>query len=481
MSVATIAPFDAANRKTISQGHPTDWKAPQPKAVYDLVVVGGGPAGLTAAFTALAGGHSVAVVERNLSGGTCVNFGCTPSKALVRAARAVFQARDGTKFGYTLDAAPRVDFAAVMTRVREMRAAKSAAAAVAGAALAGVDVYLGDGRFIGPDTVEVDGRRLKFTKAVITTGTGPAVPSVPGLAEADYFTNETLFELTELPRRLVCIGGGTVNCELAQAFRRLGSEVDLVGSGERILPGEVPAASEVVTARLKAEGVRLHLGVKPTRVDGGRKRVTLSDGSSLEYDALLVATGRKLNVDGLGLEAAGVKFTATGVETDDHLRTANPAIYAAGDVARPEKFTHAAVATATVAVANALGGASQSVADLVIPRCTYTDPEVAHVGLAPSEAAARGMAVETHQLEIATIERARIDGETEGFAALYVQNGAIVGATLASAHAGESVPLLTAAVMQKMTPAALAAVIHCFPTQAEVVEKVAAQAAQAHE
>ena len=478
MSVATIAPFDAPNRQTIAQGHPTDWQSPHPKDTYDLVVIGGGPSGLTAAITAAASGHTVAMVERNLMGGTCVNFGCTPSKALLRAARAVFHAHEGTKFGYTLNAAPQVDFAAVMTRVREMRAFSSSFDTLSIAAKAGIDVFLGDAHFISTETIEVDGQPLRFKKALIASGSGPAIPNLPGIDTAEYLTNETIFELTTLPKRLVCIGGGTVNCELAQAFRRLGSEVDLVGSAERLLPGEALAASEVVSKRLVAEGVRLHLGVKATKVDGVHKQLTLSDSSILAYDALLIGAGRKVRVDGMGLEAAGVKFSATGVETDDHLQTANPTIYASGDVARPEKFTHVGIATGKLAVANALDGSGKLVSDLVIPHCTYTDPEVAQVGITPQEAAARGIAIDTHHLELAQIERATIDGETDGFAALYTHDGIIVGATFVAAHAGESLPLLTLAVMQKMTPAELAAVIYTYPTQVEAIGRVAAQASK---
>jgi hypothetical protein len=202
MSVPSIRPFDAPNRRTIAQGHPTDWRPPRPKDIYELLVVGGGPCGLTAAITAAKAGHTVALAERNLTGGTCVNFGCTPSKSLLRAARAVFQARGGEKFGYTLGTAPRIDFAAVMTRVREMRAFSSSLDAVAVAAGTGIDVFLGDARFVARDTVEVDGRRLRFKKALIATGSRPAIPNIPGLAATRYLTNETAFELTELPMKV---------------------------------------------------------------------------------------------------------------------------------------------------------------------------------------------------------------------------------------------------------------------------------------
>lgn len=477
MSIASILPIDAPNRKTITQGHPTDWTGPQPKKIYDFVIFGGGPAGLNAAFAAIDGGHTVAIVERNLLGGTCVNFGCTPSKTFLRAAKAVSQANEGKKFGYTLNGDVHVNFGAVMTRVREMRTISGEGDAAIALTALGIDVFLGDGRFVASDMIEVNGQQLKFKKALVATGSRPVIPPVPGLESTHYLTNETVFELTEMPQRLVCIGAGTINCELAQAFRRLGCEVDLIGNRDRVVPEQDAAASKVLEASLLRDGVRLHLGVKATNVDGVQKLLTLSDGSALAFDVLLVAAGRKVNLEGIGLEAAGVVFTAEGVQVDDFLQSTNPAIYAAGDVATSLKLTHLSAATAKIAVANALNNDVQRVSDLVIPSCVYTTPEIAHVGISGREAAEMGMVIYTHKLNLSTIERARIDGEEEGFASLYVHEGVIVGATLVSAHAGESLPVLTLAVIQKLRPADLAATIFCFPTQAEAIQRVAAQAA----
>jgi pyruvate/2-oxoglutarate dehydrogenase complex dihydrolipoamide dehydrogenase (E3) component len=272
------------------------------------------------------------------------------------------------------------------------------------------------------------------------------------------------------------LGGGPLGCELAQAFRRLGSEVDLVQSGHSLLPKDEPEAGELLCHRFERDGIRLHPGYSAVAVANGRLTAQGKAGvRTIEYDALLMGIGRKANIEDLRLETAQIRVKDGGVETDAFLQTSNPAVYAAGDVAFPEKYTHAAMATARLCVANALDGAKRPARDLIIPHCTYTDPEVASVGLTPLRAAEEGIPVDAHRLELSKVERAFIDGEEEGFAAIYTRKGTneIVGATLVAAHAGEMISELTLAVTNKLTMEALAETVHCYPTQAEVFQRIA--------
>jgi pyruvate/2-oxoglutarate dehydrogenase complex dihydrolipoamide dehydrogenase (E3) component len=339
-----------------------------------------------------------------------------------------------------------------------------------------VDVYLGQTTFIKPNAVTVDGRELRFKKAVIATGARPVAPAIEGLNEGEYPTNETVFSLTEIPRKLVVFGGGPMGSELAQAFRRLGTQVDLVHSGSSLLPKDEPKAGEVLRRQFERDGIGLYCEFRAVRAANGRLTIKgKAETRELEYDKLLLGIGRKANVEDLGLEAANIRVKDEDVETDGNLRTSNPDVYASGDVAFPEKYTHAAMATARLCVANALNGANRPARDLVIPHCTYTDPEVATVGLTPVRAAEEGIALETHRLELAKVERAFIDGEEEGFAALYTRrwSAEIVGATLVAAHAGEMISELTLAITNRLTMQALAETVHCYPTQAEVFQRIA--------
>jgi pyruvate/2-oxoglutarate dehydrogenase complex dihydrolipoamide dehydrogenase (E3) component len=475
MTAPSVPPDDAHNRALVAAVHPPDWANPEPAPRYHLVVVGAGTAGLVSAAGAAGLGARVALVERHLLGGDCLNVGCVPSKALLRAARAAAEARRAGDFGVRVGGV-EVDFAAVMERMRRLRAGIAPHDSAQRFRGLGVDVFLGDGRFTGPDTLQVNGKALRFRRAIIATGARAAVPPVPGLAEAGFLTNETVFGLTELPRRLAVIGGGPIGVELAQAFARFGGVVHLIGRDTRLLPRDDPQASALVARALERDGVHLRLGHSPTRVehDGADKRLVLDDGSEVRADVILVAAGRAANVEGLGLEAAGVKY-GKSVEVDDKLRTSNRRIYAAGDVCSRYQFTHAADALARVAIQNALfPGRGRRAGALVIPWCTYCEPEVAHVGLTEKAAAEQGVAIDTFTQPLRRVDRAVLDGDDEGFVTVHVRQGTdrVVGATIVSAHAGETIGEVALLMNQRLGLRALADTIHPYPTEAEALRQI---------
>jgi pyruvate/2-oxoglutarate dehydrogenase complex dihydrolipoamide dehydrogenase (E3) component len=474
-----LEPWDAHNQALVANVHPPTWINPVPAGRYNLVVIGAGTAGLVSAAGAAGLGARVALIERDLMGGDCLNVGCVPSKALIRAARAVADARAAGEFGIGVPGPPAVDFAAVMARIRRLRAEISPTDSAARFKGLGVDVYFGQAVFAGRDTVAVDGRTLRFKRAVIATGARAATPPIPGLSVAGYLTNETVFSLIALPRRLAVIGGGPIGCELAQAFARLGARVHVVEMETQLLGREDLDAARLVQQVLVRDGVRLVLGARVERVERGPggKTLHLQGGGAayLEVDEILVAVGRAPNVEGLGLEAAGVAYDRTsGVRVDDRLRTTNPRIYAAGDVCTPLKFTHHSDFQARLVIQNALFLGRARASALVVPRCTYTDPEIAHVGLTAQEAAARGTRVRTFVQDLADVDRARLDGETEGFVKAHVAQGSdhIVGATIVARHAGEMLPELTLALTNGIGLGRLARVIHTYPTQAEAIRKL---------
>jgi pyruvate/2-oxoglutarate dehydrogenase complex dihydrolipoamide dehydrogenase (E3) component len=471
-------PLDEVNLGWLEHTHPSTWTNPTPEGRYNLVVIGGGTAGLVAAAGAAGLGAKVALVERDLLGGDCLNVGCVPSKALIRAARAVADVRSAGAFGVQVPPGVAVDFPRVMARMRELRAGISPHDSADRFRRLGVDVYLGEGRFTSATAVEVDGRTLTFARACIATGARASAPPVPGLAEAGYLTNETVFSLTSLPRRLAVIGAGPIGCELAQAFARFGSEVTLIEMMPRPLPNEDSDAAAVVARALAADGIRLLCGSKDLQVrrDGSGRRLSMEvDGEPLEIlvDEILVGVGRAPNVDGLGLDAAGVASDRTGVTVNDFLQTSVPHIYAAGDIASRYKFTHAADALARIVIQNALFFGRKRASALTIPWCTYTDPEVAHVGLYPKDADAQGVALDTYTIEHAAGDRARLDGETEGFLKVHTRKGTdrIAGATLVARHAGEMISEITLAMKAGAGLGTLAATIHPYPTQAEIFKK----------
>ena len=382
-----IAPDTPENRELADNVHPADWVNPRPAGRYNLVVIGAGTAGLVCAAGAAGLGARVALIERHLMGGDCLNAGCVPSKGLIRAARALYDARNSDEFGVLDGSRVGFDFGRAMARMRRLRADISPHdSARRFRDELGVDVFIGQGSFSGPDTVEVDGTTLRFKKAAVCTGARAAAPIIPGLEQSGYLTNETVFSLTGLPPRLAVIGAGPIGCELAQAFARFGSRVTLIELGGRVLGREDNDAAEVIHAAFVREGIELQLGVTIAGVEkrGSEKILRLErDGQIIEVaaDEILVGVGRAPNVEGLGLEKAGVACDRSGITVSDTLQTSNPDIYAAGDICSPYKFTHTADALARILLANALFKGRQRTSGLTVPWCTYTDPEIAHVGM----------------------------------------------------------------------------------------------------
>jgi pyruvate/2-oxoglutarate dehydrogenase complex dihydrolipoamide dehydrogenase (E3) component len=476
----TVTPDDVYNRQLIENLHPASWVNPTPTERYNLVVIGAGTAGLVSAAGGAALGAKVALIERHLMGGDCTNYGCVPSKAIIRSARAAYAVREAPNFGTCAQNGARVDFSLVMERMRRLRAQISANDSVERFSKLGAEVYLGDAKFVGKNELEVDGHKLAFSKAIIATGARAAHLDLPGFAETGYLTNETVFSLEMLPKTLLVIGGGPIGCELAQTFRRFGSQVIVVVRGARLLPNDDADAAEIIRCRFEREGIRILFGCKLLRAEraGERRRVILQRGTQQETivaDEILVAIGRRPNIEGLNTELAGVKTDPSGVLVNDMLRTSNPDIYAAGDICSSHKFTHAAEAMARIAIQNALFFGRKRVSDLVIPWSTYTAPEVAHVGITEKEAVKRGDEVVAFTKKFADTDRAILDGETEGYVRLFMnrEDGKLLGATIVGSHAGESIGEAVLAIEQKLKVGDLSGVIHPYPTQAEAIKRAA--------
>lgn len=483
--IAATAESDPSERERMRNVRPNEWQNPQPAGRYDLIVLGAGTAGLSAARMAAMRGKKVALIERDLLGGTCLNTGCLPSKTIIRTSRLYGEMRHAEQYGVPIPADIQVDFSAAMQRMRRIRAHVSRLDSARDLAASGVDVFFGDARFCGADAVMLDDTRIHFTRTVITTGAHPKTPAIPGLVEAGYFTNESIFDLTELPRRILVIGGGPLGCEMAQAFCRFGAQTTIVQNWPLFLPREERDAAQILSDAFASDGIEIRLDTRVVnvRVQGGEKIVDLVHDdyeNSITVDAILTGTGREPNVDGLNLEAAGVAYDSSrGVHVDDFLRTANARIYAAGDVCLEHKFDDTAEASARIAVENALFRGRQRLSRLTIPWCTYTDPEIAHVGLYVRQAREQGISVKTFTIPMHEVDRAIADGEETGFVKIHVREHTdeIVGATIVARHAGEMISELTLAIVAGIGLRKLATVIHPYPTQAGAIR----QAADAYE
>lgn len=439
---------------------------------YDLAVLGGGTAGLVAAFGAASQGARTVLIERDRPGGDCLWTGCVPSKALLSVAERAHVARTSAPFGVTTGEV-EVDFALAMAHVQDAITRLSAHDSPERLQREGVELLRGDGRFTGPRTLQVGGREVRFRHAVLATGAAPLVPGLPGLRESQPRTSDTIWELTELPRRLVVLGGGAIGCELGQAFARLGSEVTIVEMAPRLLPREEPVASQTVAASLHRDGVRVAVDTAAVRVDTdahGRRSLVIHDGTgerAVPYDELLVAVGRRPNVDGIGLDTAGVELTERGaVQVDERLRTSNPRVWAAGDVTMQLPFTHVAAAHGSTIVQNALFGLRRRVDHERIPWVTFTDPEVARVGLTAAEARERfGDDARVRTSAHEDLDRAVTAGERGGSASLVGDGeGRIVGATIVGPRAGETIGEVVAWMAGGAKLDRITQTTHAYPT-----------------
>lgn len=435
--------------------------------VWDLVVVGGGTAGIVGAKTAARLGARVLLVEADRTGGDCLWTGCVPSKALLAAADSAHAARVSGRLGVEVGSVT-VDFAAVMSHVHAAIEQISPVDSPEALEAEGVTVLAGRASFDSPASVRVGDTRIRFRQALLSTGAAPAVPPIPGLDQVPYLTSDTVWDLQTLPDRLVVLGGGSIGCELGQGFARLGSDVTIVEGASRVLPREDAQASQVIQDALKAEGVLVETGSAVARVEprSGGGVLILDDGRAVEFSSLLVAVGRSPRTRDLGLERAGVSVGAHGfVVVDASLRTTNTRIYAAGDLTGHPQFTHTAGVHGSLAASNAVLGVRRKVDTTSVPRVTFTQPEVAAVGLPALRAGARGRSV---SWEHTHVDRAVTDGDVTGYTTLTLDpKGRILGATVVGPRAGETIGELTLAVKQGLRARDLAGATHPYPTYSD--------------
>jgi pyruvate/2-oxoglutarate dehydrogenase complex dihydrolipoamide dehydrogenase (E3) component len=458
------------------------------EGVYNVIVIGAGTAGLvTAAGTAGLGGR-VALIEHNLMGGDCLNFGCVPSKALISSARLIQQIRDAEKWGLDQQE-PHFAFAKIFERMRARRATIAPNDSRERFESLGVDVFRGQAHFVSPHEVEVNGQKLRAKNFVIATGSRATIPKIEGIDTVPYFTNETIFdELKGKPESMIVLGGGPIGCELAQTFRRFGVQVTIVQRGDQLLPREDREVAEFVERRLINEGVRIIKNVDVRSVatsDAGKVALEFLDRQSARLaertffaDALLIATGRTPNFRRLDLKSAGIDVNESGVCVNDYLQTSQRHIYAAGDVIGPFLFTHMADAHARVVVRNILVPFQflrQKMDYSVVPWCTYTDPEVAHVGLGEKEAKQKNVDCDLFVVRLEDLDRAVVESEDAGFVKVLTARGSdkVLGATMVGPHAGDLLHEFVLAMKAGIGLGTIASTIHAYPTFAELARKAA--------
>lgn len=473
-----VSPLDVYNLKLLDNVHPQNWKNPEPGPdKYNLVVVGAGAGGLVSAAASVGLGAKVAIIEEHMMGGDCLNVGCVPSKAIIRCARAVHEAQHMHELGVSV-AGIQVHFEKIMERMRRIRSRISANDSCTRYAGMGVDVFQGRGKFMAKNAVEVNGKKLVFAACVIATGATASVPPISGLADVKFLTNASFFNLTELPKRFGVLGTGVIGLELAQTMARFGSKVVVMGRAGRIMAKEDPEAAAIIHRQLLQDGVQFKLRCVYHEIrqqENGIIEIDLTDGGVpevVEVDQLLVASGRTPNVMNVGLEAAGVEYdTEKGIKVNDYLQTTNKSIYAVGDCCTQYKFTHVADFMARLVVRNALFYRSSRMSSILIPWATFTEPEVAHVGLYESDMRKHGIAFNTFVKYFDEVDRAICDGQEEGFVKVHVKEGTdkIIGATIVAHDAGNMISEIAVAMQAGFGLGSVANVIHPYPTQAEAI------------
>ena len=453
------AEFDRRWRELV---FPPEYRNPEPRRKYNLVVIGAGPAGLVASIAAAGLGARVALVERQAMGGDCLNVGCVPSKSLL----------DFTRRN------PNGGFDEAFAWLRQIRQEIAGHDSVARYTRKGVDVFLGPARFVDRRIIQVREQRLAGRRFLIATGARADLPPIPGLQDCDPLTNDTAFDLAERPGRLAILGAGPLGCELAQAMARLGIDVQLFEARDRVLPGAPARVGALVAKALQSDGVTLHLGSRVSRIAGGAGKPTICGSHApVRVDRVLVAAGRRANVEGLNLEAAGVELRDGRIAVDARLRTTNKRIFAAGDVCSRLAFTHNADAQARIVVQNALFAPTARIRGLLVPQCTYTDPEVAAVGKTEEELKEEGVTWDSYGLDFAELDRGRTAGDSEGFVHLLAAkgSGAILGATIVGHDAGEQIAPLCLAMSNGLGLGALGKAVLPYPTRAEYLRRLADQ------
>lgn len=483
MSKILAMPDDIHNRKLLSLVHPENWENPEPAKCYNIVVIGAGTAGLVTAAAAAKLGAKVALIEKNLMGGDCLNVGCIPSKTLARAARICSDIRQTVNYGVRGNMNLEnfeVDFEYVMERVRNVRAQVAHNDSAERFSELGVDIFFGNASFLNKESILVGKNVLRFKKAVIATGSRPRCPEIPGMTDEHYLTNETVFNLTKLPRRLMVIGGGPLGCEFAQAFQRFGSKVTIVQKTPLFLPREERDAAQLLSESFAKDEIQIRLNsiVTGFRTNGDEKIIQIYNQNQTEeihVDAILAGIGRVPNIEGLNLTAASIKYNERGISVNDFLQTSNPNVYSAGDVCSEYQYTHIADATARIVVQNALFLGRKKFSDLIIPWCTYTDPEIAHIGIYVRDARATGIPIKSYTIPMHQVDRAIADGEELGFVKIHVREGTdkILGATIVARHAGEMINEVSLAMVAGLGLSDIEKVIHSYPTQVDGVKKAA--------